>query len=121
MPTTKTRPSEARRVIRMSEYFETCSTRDRARSFYPRLVDLLRVMPQDREVVISFEAVAFVSPSFLDELLVKLSEDQPDVARRLVLLGVSRFVAERLRSVLSHWKASWTLKPRPEEGAFQLV
>lgn len=121
MPTTKIRQSEARRVIRMSEYFETCSTRDRARAFYPRLADLLRDMPQDREVILSFEDVAFVSPSFLDELLVKLSEDQPEVARRLVLLGVSRFVAERLRSVLSHRKVSWTLEPRTEEGTFQLV
>jgi hypothetical protein len=105
----------------MSEYFDTCSTRDRARAFYPRLADLLRDMPRATNVVLSFEDVAFVSPSFLDELLVKLAQDEPEVARRLILVGVSSFVAERLRSVLSHRKVPWTLSPRSEEGSFQLA
>lgn len=121
MTRTKTRAPEARRVIRMSEYFDTCSTRDRARAFYPRLARILHDMPRASDVVLSFEDVAFVSPSFLDELLVKLSEDQPQVARRLVLVGVSSFVAERLRSVLSHRKVPWTLSPRSDEGSFQLA
>lgn len=98
MPTTQT--SEC--VIRVADWYETCSTRDRAKRFYPHLLARLDRAMRDEKVVLSFEGVDFVSPSFLDEIVVKLAKDRPSAARRLETRHVSPFVRKRLRSILKH-------------------
>jgi len=89
-------------VIRVADWYETCSTRDRAQRFYPHLLALLDAATPEEKVVLSFEEVDFVSPSFLDEILVRLAEDRPSAARRLEIRHVSPFVRKRLRSILAH-------------------
>lgn len=50
------------RLIRMADYYDTWSTRDRARAFNPDLLERLEDAPSWGEIVISFEDVSFVSP-----------------------------------------------------------
>lgn len=109
------------RLIRLADYYDTCSTRDRARAFYPELLERLEDAPSWGEIVISFEDVSFVSPSFLDETLVRLAEDRPDVAKRVVIRRLSPFTARRLRSILEHRNLSWTLRQREEEGEYEVT
>lgn len=106
------------RLIRMADYYDTWSTRDRARAFYPDLLQRLEDAPSWGEIVISFEDVSFVSPSFLDETLVRLAKDRPDVAKRVVIRRLSPFTARRLRSILEHRNLTWTLRQREEEGEY---
>lgn len=89
-------------VIRVADWYDTCSTRDRAQRFYPHLLARLDSASPTETVILSFEDVDFVSPSFLDEILVSLSKDRPDAARRLEIRYLSPFVRKRLRSILKH-------------------
>jgi len=108
------------RVIRVADHYETCSTRDRARAFYPRLLKRLEDAPSWGEIVLSFEDVDFVSPSFLDETLVRLAEDHPELAKRVVIRRLSPFTARRLRSILEHRNLTWTLRQRETEGEYEV-
>lgn len=109
------------RLIRVADYYDTCSTRDRAQTFYPDLLERLEDAPSWGEIVISFEDVSIVSPSFLDETLVRLAEDRPDVAKRVVIRRLSPFTARRLRSILEHRNLTWTLRQREEEGEYEVA
>lgn len=108
------------REVRVSEFFETCSTRERGKRFYPRLIERLEQAPSWGEILLSFEDVDFVSPSFLDETLLKLADDRPDLANRVVVTHLSGFTARRLRSILKHRQMSWTLEARDTEGEYRL-
>lgn len=119
MPGKARETADARRV-RISEYFETCSTRERGKRFYPRLIKRLEQAPSWGEIVLSFEDVDFVSPSFLDETLLKLAEDRPELAKRVVVTHLSDFTARRLSSILKHRQLSWTLEARETEGEYRL-
>lgn len=114
------RSDEVSREIRVGDHFDSCSTRDRARRFYPELLKRLEEAPSWGEVVLSFADVELVSPSFVDETLVTLAEDRPELAKRLVVRGLSPFAAKRLKSILSHRDLSWTLHPRETEGEYHL-
>lgn len=108
------------REIRVSEFFKTCSTRERGKRFYPRLIERLEEGPSWGAIILSFEDVDFVSPSFLDETLLKLAEDRPELAKRVVVTHLSEFTARRLRSILNHRQLSWTLEARDTEGEYRL-
>lgn len=118
-PESRSKPDS--RVVRVSEYYETCSTRDRARRFYPKLLKRLEDAPSWGEVHLTFHEVDLVSPSFLDELLVTLAEERPELAKRLVIEGLSPFAAKRLKAILGHRNLSWTLQPRETEGHYRIV
>lgn len=106
-------------VIYVKDFYRTCATRERAKKFYPALVERLADANSRDEIVLSFEDVEFVSPSFLDETLVRLAEDQPETARRVVLRSLSDFAITRLKRILSHRGLSWTLRPRAS-GEYEL-
>lgn len=113
--------SNDQRLVRVREYYETCSTRDRAKKFYPKLVDRLEDTPTWGDVRLSFQDVEFVSPSFLDETLVRLAEERPEIAQRVVITGLSPFAVTRLKSILKHRGLSWTLQQRSQEGEYSLT
>lgn len=117
----KERASDESSVIHVSEFFETCSTRDRAKRFYHRLLERLEAAPSWDEIVLSFRDVDFVAPSFLDETLLRLAEEHPELARRLVVTHHSEFTARRLRSILEHRNLSWTLQAQDTEGQYRLA
>ncbi len=107
-------------VIYVRDFYRSCATRERAKKFYPALMERLREARSRDEIVLSFEDVEFVSPSFLDETLVRLAEDHPDVAQRVVLRSLSDFTITRLRKILNHRGLSLTLLPRAD-GEYELT
>lgn len=116
----KARETADSRKVRVSEFFETCSTRERGRRFYPRLLERLEEAPSWGEFLLSFADVGFVSPSFLDETLLKLADERPELAKRVIVTHLSEFTARRLRSILKHRQMSWTLGARDTEGEYRL-
>jgi len=57
--------------------------------------------------------VEFVSPSFLDETLIRLAQEEPSLASRVLIRGLSDFSAKRLRVALDRRGLDWTLTARP--------
>lgn len=106
-------------VIHVKDFYRSCATRERAVKFYPALLRQLSDLDSQDEIVLSFEDVAFVSPSFLDETLVRLATDRPETIQRIVLRSLSDFAATRLKRILSHRGLSWTLRPRAR-GEYRL-
>lgn len=65
-------------VFRVAEIVSDCSTRERGRKLYPALAQFFSALTARKcEPVISFEDVEFVTPSFLDETIVRLVRDEP--------------------------------------------
>ena len=54
--------------IKISKYYDTCTTRGRARKV--RDLILKQMSPEETELIIDLTALEFVSLSFLDELIV---------------------------------------------------
>jgi len=66
------------RTFRMSTATKSCSTRERGRKVYPALLEFFRAQSSESEIlVVSFEGVELVTPSFLDETIVQLVRDEP--------------------------------------------
>ena len=66
------------RVFRVADITPNCSTRERGRLVYPALVQFFRSGSAARdEMVISFEGVDLVTPSFLDETILQLVRAEP--------------------------------------------
>lgn len=99
-----------RRQIRVAEYHLTCATRERGAKFYPVLLRQIDAAPSWGEVVLDFGDVEFVSPSFLDETVVRLASERPELASRVLIRGLSDFSAKRLRVVLGRRHLDWTLR-----------
>jgi len=113
--------SDASRVVHVSHYCRLCATRERARKFYPELVRLLFDAPSWGEIEISFAEVEFVSPSFLDETVIRLAEEHAAIASRILISELSSFAAKRLQTMLKARDLSWTLTPRSRDGAYSLT
>lgn len=91
---------QSERTLRVSEYLTICSTRESGKKFYPILREWV-----DRDVGsvrISFEGVEFVSPSFLDEAIVRLIEEQPQLAERLTIVSLKPMASRRLKARLEN-------------------
>lgn len=101
-----------RRGIRAADHYLTCATRERGKEFYPVLLRAMKDAPSWGEFILDFEDVEFVSPSFLDETLVRLATDRRELASRLLIRGLSDFSAKRLRVVLERRGLEWTLTTR---------
>ena len=86
-------------TIRISDHLRSSSTRDRARKFYPMLRKLVS-QADAGEIIISFEGMEFVSPSFLDETVVALFASNPTLAERVHVVGLQPFAADRLQDAL---------------------
>lgn len=103
-------PTKSETIVRLADYFDSCSTRERARRFFPTLLKHLETAPPADRLVLSFDGVEFVSPSFLDEILVRLAQERPALLRRLCVKGLSSFATRRLRSILDHRDLLGTLQ-----------
>ena len=86
--------------LRVAELSPVCSTRERGRRFYPELRAWLR-SEASSSTILSFSGVDFVSPSFLDETVVRLAEENPDLARRITVASLKPMAARRLKTTLS--------------------
>src|SRR5690348_367809 len=65
-------------VFRIADIVSECSTRERGRKVYPALAEFYHARTARKsEPVISFEDVELVTPSFLDETIVRLVRDEP--------------------------------------------
>jgi hypothetical protein len=97
--TARTLAEPADEVV-VRSFFSTCATRERGQKFYPVLREHLDAIGFDEDLIVSFEDVEFVSPSFLDETIVRLTEEMPQKAERIRVLGLHGMAAQRLRSAL---------------------
>ena len=88
--------------ILVSQHYRMCATRKRGQRFYPALRD--RVMATDSAdwIVISFANVDFVSPSFLDETVVRLLQENPELKNRIRISGLHPMAASSLKAALSN-------------------
>lgn len=78
----------------------SCSSRARGRAVYEVLQERVQQLGFARSIIISFDGVRFVSPSFLDETVVRLVEDHPEFSGRITLEGLSELAANGLNTVL---------------------
>jgi len=101
------------REIRVADHYATCATRERGKKFYPLMLQRMEDTPSWGEFVLDFEEVEFVSPSFLDETLIRLAQEEPSLASRVLIRGLSDFSAKRLRVALDRRGLDWTLTARP--------
>lgn len=96
--------------MRFVEHFRICATRGKARAFYPTLLRELEASKPFGEIPVSFEGVQHVSASFLDETIVRLAEERPDLAKRVALHGLSLRAADALRWTLKTRGLDWTVR-----------
>lgn len=92
---------ERMRELIISDYYRLAETRGLGQAFYPILLEWANSAPESVELVISFEDVEFVSPSFIDETLARMIEERPDLASRLKLASIDTFSLRILRSTLA--------------------
>lgn len=86
------------RHVRIAESYSSAGTRERGKRVYP---ELLKAADDASDLTISFEAVEFVSPSFLDETVIRLIEEDPSRAERISVTGLQPFATRVLRVALS--------------------
>lgn len=99
-------------VIRVRDFMETASTRERGRRFYADLDQRVRRLELVAGVLISFAGVKFVSPSFLDETVVRLVEDHPELRGKVVVEGLSNLANKGLSTALHARGVAGTLIQR---------
>jgi hypothetical protein len=103
-------------TVRVRDWFESCGTRERGRRLYRLLLDRIMTVPPNWPVSVSFEDVEFVSPSCLDEAIVTLAIEQPEVASRLLIHGLLPYTAERLKAALKSRGAKGVLLENPDSS-----
>jgi len=87
--------------ILVSQHYRMCATRERGQRFYQTLHDLVMAGDAADCIVISFVNVDFVSPSFLDETVVRLLEEHPELEDRIRVSDLHPMAASRLKAALS--------------------
>ncbi|MGH7559143.1 MAG: hypothetical protein ACREMD_15460 [Gemmatimonadota bacterium] len=85
----------------ISDHYCLAETRSLGRAFYPVLLKWAESAPTGTELVVSFEDVEFVSPSFIDETLARFIQERPDLAARLRLASIDAFSLGIVRSTLA--------------------
>lgn len=86
--------------LNLARYQRLPETRELGKSFYPTLLEWARSVPEDEPLILSFEDVEFVSPSFIDETIARLVKEYPDIADRLHLASIDSFSLRTIRSTL---------------------
>lgn len=86
--------------LSIAEHHSLPETRELGRSFFPILLEWAREAPDDESLILSFEGVEFVSPSFIDETIARLVKEHPELADRLRLASVDSFSLRTIRSTL---------------------
>lgn len=104
------------RVFRIADITASCSTRERARMVYSDLVAFARAGAGAKaELVISFEDVELVTPSFLDEIVSRLVGDK--VTAAVTLQGIREFPIRAFERIL-HATGSKIVVRHQGHGAF---
>lgn len=78
----------------------SCSTRARGRNTYGRLRDEVWRVCRGEPCTVSFAGAGFVSPSFLDETVVRLVEEYRELRGRLTVEDLSGRAVQGLKKVL---------------------
>jgi hypothetical protein len=107
-----TRPALDERIERISvrEHVDACSSRPRGRRFYDVLAGFAAQLPPEAELLVSFVDAGYVSPSFLDETVVRLVEEYPDLRGRVLIEGLSGFALNGLKTVAAARGVKSTLR-----------
>jgi hypothetical protein len=83
----------------VSDLMTNCSTRERGRRVFPELHAFFReALKRECETVISFDGVTLVTPSFLDETIVRLVREEPEGA--VTLEAIADFPVQSLHRLL---------------------
>lgn len=85
--------------IKVRNYTKSAASRERGRRFYEEALPRDLGAATTDTIVLSFEHVDPVTPSFLDETVVRLAEEHPELAGRLVITGLSEFARQALIKV----------------------
>ncbi len=106
-------------VFRVADIVSECSTRERGRRVYPALVSFFRSWTARRsDVVISFEDVDLVTPSFLDETIVRLVQEEPK--GRVTLRQIRDFPMRSLMRMLEATGKTITVS-RVSDGVYSVA
>lgn len=110
-----TRPALDERTERITvrEHVEACSSRPRGRRFYAVLEGFAAQLPAGAELLVSFVDAGYVSPSFLDETVVRLVEECPDLRGRVLIEGLSVFALNGLKTVAAARGVKSALRVHP--------
>ncbi|MGH7476579.1 MAG: STAS-like domain-containing protein [Longimicrobiales bacterium] len=87
--------------ISVSDHVEVCSSRERGRTFYNTLREQLGRTGMAATLIVSFAGVRYVSPSFLDETVVKLVAEHPELRGHVAVRGLSELARANLRTILA--------------------
>ncbi len=106
-------------AFRVADIVTECSTRERGRKVYPALLQFFRSCTARRgEPVISFEDVELVTPSFLDETIVRVVRDEPKGA--VTLRRIRDFPMRSLMRMLEATGKKITVS-RVDEGVYRVA
>ncbi|GBD31877.1 hypothetical protein HRbin33_00838 [bacterium HR33] len=106
------------REIRVSELSRSCATRESGRRVYPRLAEAFdAARAAGHELVVSFEGIPLVTPSFLDETLVRLVRDRERGS--ILVKGVGEVAIRILEKLLETTGKQVELR-RESHGVFRL-
>jgi hypothetical protein len=87
------------RIFRVADITTNCSTRERGRNVYPALANFFRAgTSSGGGLVISFEGVELVTPSFLDETILRLIREEP--GGEVTLEAIRAFPVQSLERML---------------------
>lgn len=106
-------------VFRVADIVSDCSTRERGRKVYPALAAFFRSLSARKvDPVISFEDVDLVTPSFLDETIVRHVRDVPNGA--VMLRHIRDFPMHSLMRMLEATGKTITVS-RVDEGVYRVA
>ena len=107
------------KVFRVADISTSCSTRERGRQVYPALADFARAtIGAGEELGISFANVTLVTPSFLDETVVRLLRDGS--LDEVTLSHISDFPVRSLERMLQ--EIGWRVQVQQEaKGVYHLA
>jgi hypothetical protein len=106
-------------VFRVADITSNCSTRERGRLVYPALVEFFRAgSAAGAELVISFEGVDLVTPSFLDETILNLVRAEPK--GEVTLRAIRDFPVRSLERLLKATGSTVEVH-RESEGVYKVA
>lgn len=108
-------PALEQRVERIAvrEHVDACSSRSKGRRFFDVLLHSAAQLPADVDLLVSFVDAGYVSPSFLDETVVRLVEECPNLHGRVLIEGLSEFALNGLKTVTAARGVKGALRVHP--------
>ena|SRR2546425_7501291 len=107
------------RTFRIADIVTNCSTRERGRRIYPALAEFFRAgRIAGEEMVISFEDVELVTPSFLDETILRLVREEP--TGEITLRAIREFPVRSLERMLAATGSKVVVR-QESEGVYRVA